>query len=407
MKKLLFILILALTVSSANAEEEILLEHTPLFETEAVQTETVNENDDTILDIPENITDSTRHHTKFYEELSKNAHNVYNLQIENTNVPSYLLEEPLTHNFEKGPLESLHLWGVLQTNLSTTIPDNGDVDTKYKVGLINILLDGKFKGGKENFRIMLDPTPTHDRNFFQQLVQDLYVETHRIPHHTILVGNSRTGDGFEGAQSAYTLPLVNRSQISRSLANVRKFGVRVRGDYSLVDYDFGGYSSDTYFKEFVPGVEFDGWVNLKPLGKTDGRYGKLVTGGGIVSGKKHSTDYFVAGAYVGYEYKKMWMRAEYANSDGSNGGDGLTSKQRQGWYVTLGYHITKKLEAILRYDEFDPDKKIRDNNQREYTAGLNYYIKGQALKLILNYVFCQNSSTSDSHKIIVGAQITL
>ena len=101
------------------------------------------------------------------------------------------------------------------------------------------------------------------------------------------------------------------------------------------------------------------------------------------------------------------MRAEYANADGSNGGDGLTNKKRQGWYVTLGYRITKKLEAILRYDEFDPDKKISNNNKREYTAGINYYIKGQALKLILNYVYCQNSSAPDSHRIIIGSQIAL
>lgn len=393
------LLILLLISSSVYAEEEILLEQTPLFESEATVVEEIEEK-------PENINSSVHHHTKLYDELSKNAHQVYNLQIENTNVPSCLLKEPLTHNFEKGPLESMHLWGVIQMNNSTNIIDN-DTDNTFRVGLINTIVDGKFKGGKEDFRIMFDPTPTHARGFFQQFIQDLYVETHRIPHHTVLVGNSRPGVGIEGAQSPYTLPLANRSQISRNLANVRKFGVRVRGDYSLVDYDFGGYSSDTYFREFFPGIEFDGWVNFKPLGKTDGKYGKLVTGGGIVSGEKHSTDYFVAGAYVGYEYKKLWMRAEYANANGSNGGDGLTNKKRQGWYVTLGYHITKKLEAILRYDEFDPDKKISNNNKREYTAGINYYVKGQALKLILNYVFCQNQASSDSHRIIVGTQIAL
>ncbi len=395
MKKILLILLIFLTSSSAFAEEEVLLEQTPLFETDAVVEENI-----------ENIDSPVHHHTKFYDELSKNAQNVYNLQIENTNVPSCLLKEPLTHTFEKGPLESVHLWSVIQMNNSTNFNDN-DTDNNFRVGLINALIDGKFKGGKEDFRIMLDPTPTHDRGFFQQFIQDLYVETHRIPNHSVLIGNSRPGVGIEGAQSPYTLPFVSRSQISRNLANVRKFGVRVRGNYSLVDYDFGGYSTDTYFREFFPGAEFDGWVNIKPLGKTDGRYGKLTTGGGIVSGKKHSTDYFVAGAYIGYEYKKLWMRTEYASSDGSNGGDGLTNKKRQGWYVTLGYHITKKLEAILRYDEFDPDKKISNNNKREYTAGINYYVKGQALKLILNYVFCQNQASPDSHRIIVGTQIAL
>ena len=347
------------------------------------------------------------HHTKFYDELSRTAHNVYNLQIENTNAPACLLKEPLTHHFEKGPLENVHLWSVVQMNMTSSFPENDDYDTKFNMALINTIVDGQFRGGKENFRIMFDPTPQRKHSFLQQFIQDMYIESHRIPHHTILVGNSRPGVGIEGAQSPYTLPLVNRSQISRNLANVRKFGVRVKGNYSLVDYDFGGYSSDTFFTEFFPGVEFNGWVNLKPLGKTDGKYGKLVTGGGIVAGERNSTDFFTAGAYVGYEYKKLWLRAEYANANGSNGGDGLTTKKRQGWYVTLGYHITKKLEAILRYDEFDPDKTIGNNNQREYTAGFNYYVKGQALKLILNYVYCQNPNKADSHRIILGTQIAI
>lgn len=351
--------------------------------------------------------DTLHHRHKVYDELARTVHNVYNLQIENTNVPSCLLKDPLTHEFEKGPLESIHTWGVVQMNMGTTIPEHGDTDTKFNMGLINVLIDGQFRGGKEDFRIMFDPTPQHNRGFMQQFIQDLYIESHRIPHHVVLVGNSRPGVGIEGAQSPYTLPFVNRSQISRNLANARKFGVRVKGNYSLVDYDFGGYSSDTYFREFFPGVEFNGWVNFKPLGKTDGRFGKLVTGGGIAAGEKHSTDFLVAGAYVGYEYKKLWARAEYANADGSNGGSGLTDKKRQGWYITLGYHINKKLEAIARYDEFDPDKTIANNNQREYTFGVNYYLKGQALKLILNYVFCQNDSKSDSHRIVVGTQIAI
>lgn len=402
MKKIIGIIVLYCLISSAAlAADEILLNPVEL------PTEPIENNLFESRAVMDEEPPTRSKHGKFYEELSKNAHNVYNLQIENTNVPSCLLKEPLTHHFESGPLESVHLWAVLQTNMNTTIPEEGSTDTTFRASLINALIDGKFKGGKEGFRIMFDPTPQHNRPFMQQFIQDFYLESTRIPHHKVLIGNSRPGVGIEGAQSPYTLPLANRSQISRNLANVRKFGIRLQGNYSLVDYDIGGYSSDTYFSEFFPGVEFDGWINFKPLGKTDGKYGKLVTGGGIVSGQRHSTDFFTAGAYIGYEYKKLWMRAEYANSDGSNGGSGLTDKKRQGWYVTLGYHINKKLEAILRYDEFDPNKKISHNNQREYTAGINYYIKGQALKLILNYVYCQNDAKPDSHRIILGTQIAI
>lgn len=419
MKKILFILVLILfNQSIANAFDEVSLEFDESFKQLTLNTTEVNEkiaiqDIDTQelpeIQIPEAVPspESLEPQRKFFGGLSEGVKSLYNLQIDNIDAPSCLFKDKLTKTFEKGPLESFHTWAAYQGLIDTNIVEGGDSTTKYKTGLINVIFDGKFRGGKENFRIMLDPTPQNVRPFFQPFVQDAYIETHRLPHHTILFGNSRTGTGYEGAQSPYTLPLVSRSQISRNLANVRKVGLRVKGNYSLVDYDFGGYSSDTFMSEFMPGVEFDGWVNLKPLGKTDGKYGKLTTGGGIVAGSRNSTSYFVGGAYIGYTYKKFWTRMEYAISDGSNGGSGLTDKRRQGWYVTLGYRLTKKLELIARYDEFDPDRSVSANNQREYTAGINYYLKGQALKLMLNYVFCQNEASTNSHRIVVGTQIVI
>lgn len=419
MKKILFLIILILfnsTVVFANTEE-VELEFDSQFKPqtlnikEFVPTEKIAIKEDEIKPtVPIEIFETSSPNSttsRLFNGISKTAHDLYDLKIDDINSPSALFKEQLTKNFESGPLESFHTWGVFQGNFDTMIPQEGGGSTRFNPALVNVLFDGKFRGGNENFRLMLDPSHQHNRGFFNQFVQDAYFETHRIPHHTILVGNSRTGTGYEGAQSPYTLPFVNRSQISRNLANIRKVGLRVKGDYSLIDYDFGGYSSDTFFTEFLPGVEFDGWINLKPLAKTNMKYGKLTTGGGIVSGRRHSTDYFVGGTYVGYEYKKFWTRMEYAVSNGSNGGSGLTSKHAQGWYITFGYRVTKKLEFLARYDEFEPDKTIAHNKQREYTGGINYYIKGQALKLILNYIFCQNDARANSHRILLGVQIAV
>lgn len=343
-----------------------------------------------------------------FNAIKKAAQDVYNLEIERTDVPQALLKDYLTWKPETGPLESLHIWTAVQQNFSTTIPERGDTDSKFDVNLINVLIDGKFRGGKENFRIMLDPTHRSSHMpFMEPFFQDLYVETTRIPHTSILVGNSRPGVGIEGAQSPYTLAFINRSQISRNLANIRKFGVRVRGDYSLMDYDVGIYSSSTNFTAFFPGHEFDAWMNIKPLGKTDGKYGKLVTGAGLQSGEKHGMSYYLTGAYAGYEYKKFWTKFEYARANGSNGGSGLTDRRSQGLFWTVAYHVTKKLEILARYDQFDPDREIKNNNQREYTLGANYYLKGQAMKLIFNYIYCQNDNKVDSHRLMMGTQFLL
>lgn len=344
----------------------------------------------------------------FLSNLKKAPADIMALKVEKTDTFVPLLKNQMTMTFERGPLESFTTWAAYVSNFDVNMPEGGGARGKYNNAVINIAFEGKFKGGKEGFRVLVDPTPTHaNRGFFNQFFQDVYIESNRFKHHNILIGNSRTGVGIEGALSPYVLPFSARSQISRNLGNVRKFGLRVRGKYSLLDYDLGGYSSDTFFTEFFPGVEFDGWANVKPFGKTDGRYGQLKIGGGIVGGKRNGTDYFQSGAAVDYRYKKFWARGEWADANGSNGGGGLTAKKQDGLYGTIGYNFTPKVEGLLRYDQFRPNKTIKDNFQREYTAGINYYIKGQSLRFLFNYVYCQNDLKKDSHKLIVGGQIIL
>ena len=405
MKKILAVIVALILTPSAYAYEDIKLDAEPLKlaintnlsapESEPVQAEEDLTPEFDLFDTP------IEKENKFYTSLYNNITSV------SLNTVKPILSETLTQYFDKGPIESLHEWGVIQMNMSENFNGDGNVQNLFRANLINLILDGQFRGGKEGFRIMLDPSPQDTRNFFQPFIQDLYVESKRIPHHTILVGNSRPAVGHEGSQSPYTLPLWYRSQISRNFGTIRKFGLRVHGDYSLIDYDLGGLSSDTYFTEFFPGAEFDGWVNIKPLGLTDGKYGKLTLGGGIVAGGRNAKDFFVVGTYLGYEYKKFWMRAEYANANGSNGATGFSDKQRQGWYTTIGYRVNDRVELVARYDEFDPDKNINRNNSREYSAGINYYFKGKAFTLILNYVFCQFDNRQDSHKIILGLQVSL
>jgi len=420
MKKIILILIIFLNIGMipVNAFDEINLDLTGTEDEETVFNDDVNSG--FYQDEQAKIAIQTPIHPIYdnYQEnipnqnfllnnaLTKTVKDIYHLQIDRTDVPSALLSKQLSKNFEHGPFEKLHLWTAVQYGFNTTIPQKGDTDTKFDVNLINIILDGTFRGGKEGFRIMLDPTHQHNRPFMQQFLQDAYLVSTRAPHHTIMFGNSRVGVGHEGTMSPYVLPFVNRSQISRNLSNIRKFGIRVKGDYRLVDYDLGGYSSDTFFKEFFPGVEFNGMVNFKPLGMTDGRYGKLAVGGGISSGH-NDVNYFLSSLYAGYEYKRFWAKFEYIHGNGSNSASGPTTTKASGLCATAAYKITKRLEFLLRYDNYDPNEKIAHNYMREYTAGINYYLKGQALKLMLNYVYCQNQNAKDSHKILIGSQIIL
>ncbi len=319
----------------------------------------------------------------------------------NLNSPSGMFQDQLKLRFEKGPIKEIGSQVSLQGNFSQTFSD--DSNFKYNPSLINIGFKGKFRSEKEGFNTLFDVTPLHD-NFFHRAVLDAWIETNRIPNNTLMFGTSRPNVGVEGGQSPYTLPFINRTQTARNFGNIRKTGIRLKGDYKYLDYDIGGYSSDTWYSEFFPGVESDLWVGVKPFSKHKEKLGNLNIGGGIAAGNRNSTDFLVTSAAISYNYKKFWLRTEFQNADGSNGASGLTDKKRMGYNVTLGYHLTKKLETLIRFDDFDPDKNIGHNNQKEYSVGVNYYILGQCARLILNYVFCQNQAKPDSHKLIVGTQ---
>ena len=85
----------------------------------------------------------------------------------------------------------------------------------------------------------------------------------------------------------------------------------------------------------------------------------------------------------------------------------MKSNKATGYAFTAGWKFTPKFQLIGRVDQFDPNRDISHDLKREYTIGLNWFIKGQALKVVLNYVFCHNQNTRNSSKIILATQVML
>ena len=325
-------------------------------------------------------------------------------EVKSTESSAYLLDGILTKKFETGIFETMHLFGYYRGAADIDISEGGD--TIYDFNAIQAGINGKFRGGANYYEARFRFDRQDGYSFIQALPIDIYVANASIPHHTIILGNTRTPTGYEGSKSDTIIPFVARAQISRNFGNTRKLGLKIKGNYDLLEYDIGGYSSDTYFRSFFPGTEFSGWITLKPLGKTNGKWGKLNLGGGVTTGE-NNTSYTVSGLYAGYEYKNFMANFEYAYADGYNGARTISTNEAEGFYSTIGYKITPKVQLLARYDQYIPDKNFQDDIRREYSAGINYFIKGQALKLMLNYVFCQNDLFEDSHRIILGTQLIL
>ena len=389
-------------------EAEILLpEGTPLPQRDMNADGTIDQNDVVTDNVEENFYNFEHFDDSIDKNLSIGARieKALKSEVTHTDYANHLLKDVLTFEFNRGPLERVQFYGKYRGNLSVNFFD-GDTDTEYDNKSIDLGVVGEFSHIKDtDFKVQFKFTPTKDRTFFQQLISDAYIVNKSIPHHQIFIGNSRNQVGVEGGMTTTFIPFIHRAQIARNFGNVRAFGLKIAGKYDLADYSVAVNSSDRYFREFFPGAEITSWINFKPLGKTNGKYGKLVAGTGISTGRRHSS-YTVGGAYLGYTYKNFFANAEYSKANGYNGRY-LSTNHAQGFYTTLGYKITPKIEILGRADYFDPNVHISKDTRKEYTVGINYYIVGQALKLLLNYVFCDNKGMKDSHRIIIGTQILL
>ena len=361
------------------------------------------------------MTDSIEEEFKFFDKLGrdKNANieaenlfkKVMKSKITRTDIPSFLLKNELTFDYERGPIDEAQYYMGFRGSLSGLLSPY-TYSTKYDNLTTEVGMYGKFKNPNYDFKLKLRPIPKSGVNYIDQLVGDAYIVNKQIPNHKIIMGFSRVQTGVEGGTSSFLLPFVTRSQIGRIFGNGRSMSVKLIGNYNYADYGISAGSSGRYITSGFPGTEFNGHLNIKPFGSHDGKYGKLTIGGGLNSGHNR-IDYNVGSVYVGYKHKKLWTNFEAAIADGYSGSNGISSKKASGLVFTLGWKIKPYLQIIGRIDSFDPDRHVRNNRKNEYSVGLNWFIKGQALKFVLNYVFCQNQSGPDSHKFILATQVML
>lgn len=339
-----------------------------------------------------------------FKEISP-LQKVLQTEIKQTDVPSYLLKEQLTFNYENGPISQTQFYGAYRGSI-TGILSSHDYTTKYNNNAVEFGALGKFHDKDYGFKLMVRPIPVEGLSYMDNFLGDIYIESSKIPHHKIVTGFQRVQKGMEGGEGQYTLPLYARSQISRNFGNTRSLTAKIIGNYNYADYSISFGSSSPYLVRGFPGTEFVSWINVKPFGSSDGKFGKLTLGGGFSAGHNGIT-YTNGNVYAGYKHKKFSTNFEAAIADGYSGSQGVSANKAGGFAYTIGWDFNPKLQIIGRIDQFDPNRDKRGNLKREYTAGLNWFIKGQALRLIMNYVYCQNQNAKDSHKFIVGTQVLL
>ncbi len=417
-KFLILLAIFFLVISACSAEDAVYLSindiETPLLEKEIPLGANDKEDENVFnLDgaiIPDIQPEQKEAEVTFLDRILGNNDETYLNASAEYKALSYtggIFSQDTFMEFEAGPIKTMQPFFVYGGNLSANILNDG-YHTNYDDASIDFAVKGEFRNEKlkTDYCFIFNLLPQHDKNFFQTLIRDDFITINAIPHHSIYLGSFRTPIGVEGGLSGYMTPFLNRSQIARNFGSVRGVGTKILGNYDLIEYNIGMTSTDRNFQKFLPGVEFNGLASLKPLGKTNGKYGKLKIGAGLNAGHR-DFDYTVFSTHLNYKYKCAQLDCEYAISNGSNGMLGLTQDKADGFNATVSYYLTNKLQLLARYDIFNNNRKISNRHSSEYTAGLNYFIKGSALKFMLNYVYSHSEFANDSNKILLGTQIIL
>ena len=242
-------------------------------------------------------------------------------------------------------------------------------------------------------------------NSFTEKISRAFISHKISDNQKIILGqDSRLPGTYNGSLGTMAQEFVLKSQLGRTLGEARSVGLRNKANYKFLDYDIGLYDSTRYMKDFGNGIDFTGYIMLKPFANREDELKNLKIGSGYNIGE-YKTSYNVYSFYCGYDYKKLHIKAEYANADGYNGIK-HSNNEANGFYSTLIYDITPKLSILGRYDYFVGNKNISHSYCNEYTAGITYKLF-KNMKFMFNFINRNFSNKPDSNMILFATRFII
>jgi phosphate-selective porin OprO and OprP len=345
-------------------------------------------------------------------------------------------EKPPVYVQQRGPELKLVLGGFIQANF-----EDGDVSAfegrfgetalkdRFRLRRARINLTGDF-AEQFDFKIEGDFGQSDGLNSSRTAFSatDIFVNWHQYPEAQIKVGQWKAPFGLEQLTPDTTLYLIERSLPTGALTPERQLGVQLWGkpfthvwpeQKDLLTYYAGIFNgngrniTNNDNNEFM----YVGRLELQPFkGQIFGQESFLKLGGDVLNSRD------AAGTNISQALNLLvnddgslspftlptadertawsvdaWLKLgpfdligeyleEYVNGRTVNGVPGMPDFTTNGYYITAGYFlIPKKLQLAMRWEDLNPGQKGNDGI-RSITGGLNYYIHGDDLKVMINYI---------------------
>ncbi len=285
---------------------------------------------------------------------------------------------------------------------------------------------------------------------------DLFINWHRLPELNIKAGQYKAPFGLEQLTSDTKLFTIERSQVTSALTPERQIGVQIWGkpltnlwpeQKELVTYYGGVFNgngrnvsvNDNNEYMYVGRLEaqtpkakwFNQEVGIKlgvnGLSSRDDAGTNLSPAGNLRVNSEGSLTSFTApaaaerdayGLDFSFRLGPFDLVGEYLSERIHKRGPrdlapDFKGFRADGFYVQGSYFIIPKtLQLVAKYESFNPGQVANDDVD-SITAGINYYIKGDDIKLLANYIhswseFRENNPAlgrSDFDEVMVRLQL--
>src|SRR5438093_9250 len=346
-------------------------------------------------------------------------------------------EKPPVYVLPRGPEIKLTLGGFIQVNF-----EDGDVSAfegrfgqtalkdRFRLRRARINLTGDFA---ENFDFKIEGDfeqsdgLSSSRTAFE--ATDIFVNWHQFPEAQVKIGQWKAPFGLEQLTPDTTLYIIERSLPTGALTPERQIGVQLWGkpfahiwpeEKDLLTYYagiFNGNGRNTTNSD-NQNFMYVGRLELLPFkGKIFGQDSSLKLGGDVLNSRDDkgtnisqsgnllvNTDGSLSAFTLpGADERTAWSvdawlnvgrfdligeyLEEYVNGRTVNGvPPGFANFTTDGFQITSGFFlIPKKFQAAVQWQYLNPGQKGNDGIY-SITGGLNYYIHGNDLKLMVNYI---------------------
>ena len=223
-------------------------------------------------------------------------------------------------------------------------------------------------------------------------ITDVFAAWTKFPAASVRFGQFKTPFGFEQLTSDTKTLTVERALPNDRLTLGRQIGAAVYGDvadkrisYSIGAFNgagtnMGGNDSSKYlWVGRVSGVAYHGAVSGLKTKLTTGVNAFTTEDKGTFTGRRTGLGVDAQFAVGPAELQAEWLRNDLHPFTGR-------ATAMQGWSLLSAISITRQVQGIVRYESFDSNVAVGRTTTGVWTFGFNYLIKGDDLKLSLNYL---------------------